>query len=508
MNLSSDRQSFRPRVESLEERCLLSSSNFMDQPVVPVIDFVTQSHLQGIYLQGLQQGNRPDVFAKVGDSNTWSPNFLSPIGTPGYDPLNPALVGQHTDLASTVDFFRSLPVDATGANSFTRVSAGAYPGYGTPQVLDAVTQPLLTELDTSKPAFALIMVGTWDVTWGSTPDAFRTGLMTIAGLTMANGVIPVLTTFPNILLPGAPSPAAQATFNQVVADVASTLDIPLVNLWRALEPLPNYGLSADLIHPLAYPFGAGVFTDDALQFGFNTRNLIALETLDKLRQLVIDNGTPDTPTDPLSPSVVQYVTGLYQTILNREPDGVGLNYFGRLLQHNLPRQDIVSILWRSAEHRGLQVDQFYNTYLHHTPDAAGRAFWVGVFLRGASEVDMQRGILSSPEYLQLQSGSVSLLTALYHDVLASAPDTGGQTYWTSLLQGGTPPANVVQGFLTSDNENRQVIDDFYQNYLHRPVDTTAQLFWLSALDNGLISQEQFAGALLVSDEFWAAQMHS
>src|SRR5262249_28485970 len=116
---------FRPRVETLEGRCLPSAGPFTSQPVVPVIDVVTQAHLQAILASGQQQGNRADVFAKVGDSNTAWDLFLDPLGEPAYNPADPALVGANAGLAPTIDFFRAQPVDGTGANSFDRVSLSA-----------------------------------------------------------------------------------------------------------------------------------------------------------------------------------------------------------------------------------------------------------------------------------------------------------------------------------------------------------------------------------------------
>src|SRR5688572_18286534 len=62
------------RAEPLDDRCL--PSGFEGAPVVPVIDGVMQAHLRDVAARGRALGNREDVFAKVGDSNTGFPEFL------------------------------------------------------------------------------------------------------------------------------------------------------------------------------------------------------------------------------------------------------------------------------------------------------------------------------------------------------------------------------------------------------------------------------------------------
>ena len=66
---------FRPQFECLEDRCLLAA-DFHTLPVIPTIDQSMKTYLQSIFQQGQSQGERADVFAKVGDSNSFSPNFL------------------------------------------------------------------------------------------------------------------------------------------------------------------------------------------------------------------------------------------------------------------------------------------------------------------------------------------------------------------------------------------------------------------------------------------------
>src|SRR5204862_5347209 len=142
-----------------------------------------------------------------------------------------------TDLASTIFYFRQQPVDAAGANSFTRTSFAAQGGWGTADLLNPLTSPLAVELALIKPAIALIQIGTRDVGIPSDLGSFRSRLTAIVDATIANGTIPVLSTIPDILVGGGPY-GPVASFNQVIADVAANLDVPLWNYWAAMQSLP------------------------------------------------------------------------------------------------------------------------------------------------------------------------------------------------------------------------------------------------------------------------------
>ncbi len=312
------RFSFRPQVELLEERCVLNGGSFLFEPVIPEIDPGMKANLQAILAHGLQLGNRPDVFAKIGDSITASPNFLYALGSPGYDPGNPFFSGPFTNIASIVNYFRAQPVDASGANSFNRASLAAANGWSPYQELDPARDldaahapfalpgetPLATELRLTRPGIALIMLGTNDLDPGENLAAFKAELTAVVQTVIADGVIPVLSTIPDNLRFGPVVEQHVFLNNQIISDVAAELNVPLWNYWLALQPLPQKGIGPDGGHPSAYPFGTEFFTASGLQYGFNVRNLTAVGTLMKIVQVVYDNGPADVPAVPPAPVAV------------------------------------------------------------------------------------------------------------------------------------------------------------------------------------------------------------
>lgn len=271
----------RLNVERLEEREL--PAHYLATPVVPVLDDTSISRLGEVFRRGQTLGNRPNVFARAGDSITFAPEFLVPLGTAG-------AVDRAGDqaFASTLAYFRSGRVG--GADSFTRPSTAAYPGWTSSDVLARLPD----ELSASRPSFVLVMVGTNDLTLGVTTETYRSNLAAIARTALNAGVIPVLSTLPDNRLQAA-AQARQPEFNQTIQTVAEELGVPVLNYWRALQRLPNTGISTDGIHPNAAPADAADFSPTGLAFGYNVRNYTALETLDELRRVFVLGQRPDVP---------------------------------------------------------------------------------------------------------------------------------------------------------------------------------------------------------------------
>ena len=248
-----------------------------DYPIIP--ETISDQALS-IYQGGLALGNDPETFAKVGDCMTDNEFFLIPIGDGDVD------LGDYADLQAVIDQF-----SAGENNSFARVSQAAAGGFNTSSILDTMwanpqfceagETPLSCEFRAMKPSIALIMFGTNDVYYLD-EGQFDYFLRSIIVATIRNGTLPVLSTFP--IRPEFPEKSA--LYNQIVVKVASDYTIPLINLWAALDPLPDHGVDAvDTTHMSEPPDGhAAYFNEANLQTGFTVRNLTVLETL----QTVLD----------------------------------------------------------------------------------------------------------------------------------------------------------------------------------------------------------------------------
>ena len=65
--------------------------------------------------------------------------------------------------------------------------------------------------------------------------------------------------------------------------IALDYDIPLINLWLALESLPNHGLESDGFHLGESAYGTScLLMEPYLQSGYPMRNLVTMQTLDNV----------------------------------------------------------------------------------------------------------------------------------------------------------------------------------------------------------------------------------
>lgn len=265
----------------------VNSIKLDDFPVIPAISATARA----IYKDGLARGNNPRVFSKLGDCMTENPYFLVTFTQGHYD------LGQYTDLQAVLDYYKGTPARSGSwdKDSFATVGLASASGFNVAAPLDATwadpkwchggESPAACEFRVAHPSVALIMFGTNDVglTDAASYDFF---LRSLIEQTIDSGVLPLLSTFPT----RPEDPAKSLLLNQIVVKVAQDYDIPLVNLNRALEPLPNHGINpADTIHMSVPPDGrVDRFTADDLQYGFTMRNLVTLQALAAVLQATKD----------------------------------------------------------------------------------------------------------------------------------------------------------------------------------------------------------------------------
>ncbi|NVB82475.1 MAG: acyltransferase family protein [Kofleriaceae bacterium] len=236
-------------------------------PITP--DVVAK--LQAIAAFGSQNDR---VFAKVGDSITVEDDFLNCFDGGTID-----LAGR-ADLSATVTYF--MGGNAAGSSPFARTSYAARGGTTAADVMNGSPSPLVKELTAITPRIEVLMFGTNEDRYGWSLDAFGEQLWDVVDASIARGVIPVMSTIPaNTGYPAAD--ARVPTFNRVVRAIAQGRGVPLVDLHRALEPLPNRGISSDGIHPSIAPSGGCILNATGLQYGYNMRNLLTLEVLARTR---------------------------------------------------------------------------------------------------------------------------------------------------------------------------------------------------------------------------------
>jgi hypothetical protein len=258
------------------------------------------------------------------------------------------------------------------------------------------------------------------------------------------------------------------------------------------------------VHGTNYDFGHLQPTQQILASGFTIPDFsFGHPDIQVLSKLAFLSTSPGGVTDPVVQFEATYVDGLYRAILDRPADQNSLVAWVTLLHNGLAPIQLVQDLWNSPEHRGLEVDSYYQNLLHRNADPAGRAYWVGAMLQGQSETDVEVQLLSSGEYAAAHATNADYVAALYADLLgrdASSAEIGG---WAQALQNGKSRSAVARAFLTSAEVYRQGLEIDYRAYLMRAPDAAGEQGWLAALASSQITPQAATEAFLASGEFLA-----
>jgi hypothetical protein len=257
----------------------------IDLDTYPLVPTITD-HVLSIYKEGVRKGNNIHVFSKIGDCMTATPDFMAPYASNNYD------LGNYTALDKIIKYYVGIPARGKSAkapdnyDSFVNPGLAATSGFNAAGILDSIwsdpkvcksnESPLSCEFRVSKPGIAVIMFGTNDIK-SIKPDEFDLYLRRVVVQTINNGTIPILSTFP--IQPGLEE--RSKLYNQITVQVATDYDVPLINLYLGLKPLPHQGVDPAVTTHMTKPDDGktGSLTKDDLQAGYNVRNLLTLQTL-------------------------------------------------------------------------------------------------------------------------------------------------------------------------------------------------------------------------------------
>lgn len=243
---------------------------------VPMIPTISEK-MREIYAQGQWMGNNSRTITKVGDSLSASDIYLNPMSRDDY------ALGAYDDLEDTITYFGASAALPSVASRIGMSSLVVFDSmWATDQHCDGGESPLQCEYRLKQPSVAFILFGPNDVLSMDT-ETYTAQMTHIVETSLEQGVIPVLSTFS--VYPEYEFWWQSINFNIALTEIAVQYEVPIINLWAAARPLPNYGLDEDDIH-LAHSgfdnlrFDAGHET----WYGVSLQNLLSIRTLDEIRR--------------------------------------------------------------------------------------------------------------------------------------------------------------------------------------------------------------------------------
>ena len=249
-------------------RPTLGPDEWMTLPVVPQVTDTARE----IYARGQELGRDPTHFSKVGDCQTNTGFYLVDFDSEGTYSL-----GEYSYLQDTIDYYQG---------SFSRTSLAMRDGYNVAAILtpfradpkkcEKGENAIQCEFRLYNPSIAIISLET---NFNDRPaDDYGKYMRQIIEYTIEQGVVPILATKGDNV-------EGDNSINAEIAEIAVEYDIPLWNLWAALQPLPNQGHDTELNDGFHLSFSRNFFDKPKnMLSGWPWRNLTALQALDSVRR--------------------------------------------------------------------------------------------------------------------------------------------------------------------------------------------------------------------------------
>jgi Subtilase family/Domain of unknown function (DUF4214) len=198
----------------------------------------------------------------------------------------------------------------------------------------------------------------------------------------------------------------------------------------------------------------------------------------------------------------KWVTALYVDLLARAPDAPGLDYWVALRVGGAHLKVIVDGFLTSNEYCTNLVTSFYTGLLARQPDPAGLQWWVGQLQGGVPRHEVLIGFLDSAEYKANNALPDQFVESLYNRLLGRGSDPSGKQGWVDALSAGASTADVIRGFLFSEEYCTQRVTELYTTLLARAPDPAGLIYWVGIMSKGVPFQEIQYG-FLASDEYRA-----
>jgi hypothetical protein len=207
------------------------------------------------------------------------------------------------------------------------------------------------------------------------------------------------------------------------------------------------------------------------------------------------------------PSTPAYVAAVYQLFLERPPSPEESERWVRQLAAGTPRSALTHALARSEEWAGTVIRSLYRDALGRAPDPAGYSYWLDLVLGGTHIRVIAVAVFGSDEaYRRAGATAEGFVDYLYRTVLMRGPDPEGLRYWTSVLDRGVTPVEVVDGFRSSVEFRRQRVHATYRDVLGRDPDPEGLRYWADQLQR--FDEVDLAAFLAASEEFWLRTQRS
>ncbi len=231
----------------------------------PVVPEGVSAAMVALYQAGLDAGNLPHRFSKVGDCQNISTYFLA-----NYDRANRYDLGQYTSLQETIDWYAgSFKRDSAAVRGGLNVAAVQNPLFTRSKECKKGENPLACEVRLNQPSLVLV---SYEELWDGNTEKYELHYTRLIEYLLEQQVVPILGTTAN-----------NKKANRIIAELAVRYDLPVWNLWAALQPLRRHGI-VDGFHLTQWGNIFDFSPSQGTLSGWHVRNLTGLQALDAVHR--------------------------------------------------------------------------------------------------------------------------------------------------------------------------------------------------------------------------------
>ena len=254
-------------------------------PEWPIIPSVTGRAIE-IYRKGLTMGLDPKAFSKVGDCQSVNAAFMGYLDDPVRIPAS--IYAAHQ---KTVDNFKGhFATDGQAVRGGFVAASVLSPLWADPKVCLPGENPLDCELRITRPIIVFVRLERW---WdGRRAEQYEILIRRILDDIITHGAVPILVT-------KADNVEGDNSINMTTAKLAYEYDLPLLNFWAAVQPLPAHGMDTQLNDGFHISHQA-----------WNVASLTGLETLETIWEGLLAAGPSDQPVTPAETPTATPAQGL------------------------------------------------------------------------------------------------------------------------------------------------------------------------------------------------------
>lgn len=177
----------------------------------------------------------------------------------------------------------------------------------------------------------------------------------------------------------------------------------------------------------------------------------------------------------------RFVSYLYLTILGRQVDPNGMQFYTNALANGVSRNAVAASIYNSVEQRTNQVQGYYQQFLGRAGTRAEVSQYVSSLRSGSTENSVISTFLLSTEFQRTNPPIVPFLTALYQKLLGRNPDPTGLAINANALRTGVTREAMVLSFLNSSEYLQKSVRGAYLTQLGTVPNPSGLSFWANQM---------------------------